>query len=134
MSNLFWTAEKVEQVRLLAHDGLTGTQIGERLGHTRAAIIGVCARHNIQLMGSFVTRTGRHKGRTKNEGHNSVGHIVPAPEDLGERARTCQFPLWGNERPGDLGFGKMCGAKVMTGKPYCHKHCAVAYQAKGGAA
>ncbi|KKL53637.1 hypothetical protein LCGC14_2273460 [marine sediment metagenome] len=49
-------------------------------------------------------------------------HAMPT----GSRARTCQFPLWGDE-PGAAANGKYCGKPIMH-RSYCQIHFALCYR------
>ncbi|PZR08156.1 MAG: hypothetical protein DI532_22430 [Azospirillum brasilense] len=50
----------------------------------------------------------------------------PPPQEAstGRRHSTCQWPLWGDERPGEPVF---CGAPVREGCSYCAAHARRAF-------
>lgn len=46
---------------------------------------------------------------------------LPLPQPVPFAApKTCQWPLWGNERPGLN--PRFCGARAQLGRPYCRDH------------
>lgn len=49
-------SERLDQVRALAAQGLSGSEIAKATGSTRNAICGFCRRHNIKLSGVPRTR------------------------------------------------------------------------------
>lgn len=57
--NAAWTPELVEQLKQLRAAGLSASQIADRLGMTRNAIVGACRRRGIPPSGE---RTNAHKG------------------------------------------------------------------------
>ena len=72
--------------------------------------------------------TGAQRGSTVSHAiaalarDGSPVHAMP----IGPRARTCQFPLWGDE-PGAAANGKYCGAPIAR-RSYCQIHFALCYR------
>lgn len=100
-----WTEERVETLKGLWRSGYTARQIAERLGGvTRNAVIGKAHRMGLSSRPSPVKRQPQ---------------AAPATHE-----RSCQWPI-GHPGSDDFHF---CGAPAETGRPYCSKHCAVAYR------
>lgn len=104
---MFWTEERVTALQQLWAQGLSASQIAERLGSvTRNAVIGKAHRLGlasrpspIKLEGPPRPRVGKYKGP------------------------TCQWPIGD---PSSQEF-KFCGAPIEPGRPYCANHCEQAY-------
>lgn len=105
---MMWTDTEMKTLRTMAKEGESARKIGEALGKSRNAIIGMAFRHHIRI-GSPVVR----KGFTS--------------RDYGASVRSCQWPF---NDPQDDDF-HFCGARPAPGKPYCKKHCDVAYRKPG---
>ncbi len=101
-----WTEERVETLKGLWKSGYTARQIADRLGGvTRNAVIGKAHRMGLSSKPQTIKR-----------------HDMPM--DLNRSERTCQWPMG---HPGQDEF-KFCGDSAVPGKPYCTKHCDVAYR------
>lgn len=108
MTTSDWTPERIAALIALWNEEITTSEIGRRLGITKNAVIGK------------VHRLGLPKRRpTPGE--------EPEPQDVVRldslRAGMCSWPI-GN--PGETGF-HFCGEVAVGGKPYCGRHCAMAY-------
>lgn len=103
-----WTPERVATLIALWHEEHSTSEIGRRLGITKNAVIGK------------VHRLGLPKRRPSPVAEPEVAQVIKL-DSL--RVGMCSWPL-GN--PGEEGF-HFCGDRVLEGKPYCSKHCAVAY-------
>lgn len=119
MSTSEWTPERTAALIALWDEELSTSEIGRRLGITKNAVIGK------------VHRLGLPKRRpSPNQEQGPVIENVIRLEMLG--ADMCSWPV-GN--PIEEGF-HFCGEHTVPGKPYCAKHCAVAYvratRARGG--
>ncbi len=68
-SPAFWTEERVETVKTLWADGLTASQIGDRLGCTRNSVIGKVSR--LKLPGRVVVRGSLAYASTRNKAGKS---------------------------------------------------------------
>jgi GcrA cell cycle regulator len=108
MSTADWTPERIAVLIALWNEEVTTSEIGRRLGITKNAVIGK------------VHRLGLPQRRPSTKEEPELADVVRL-DSLG--ASMCSWPV-GN--PGDRSF-HFCGDQVATGKPYCPKHCAVAY-------
>jgi GcrA cell cycle regulator len=97
-------------VKTMAEQGLLYSEIGNRLGVSKNAVIGRATRMGLRR---------RVRSPTPPPGRALLADL----DDY-----QCRFPF-GN--PGEEGFG-FCGAPVAAGKPYCPEHCERAYQARQG--
>jgi GcrA cell cycle regulator len=119
MSNSEWTPERIAALIALWNEDLSTSEMGRRLGITKNAVIGK------------VHRLGLPKRRPspKQDEDDTVENVIRL-EMLG--ADMCSWPV-GN--PMEEGF-HFCGEPAESGKPYCARHCAVAYvranRARGG--
>ncbi len=115
-----WTPERTAALIALWGEDLSTSEIGRRLGITKNAVIGK------------VHRLGLPQRRPSPK---------PREEDVVHYLRLdglshgmCSWPIG---EPGDPQF-HFCGEPAVEGKPYCRKHCAVAYikirEAKKGSA
>lgn len=109
MSTADWTPERIAALIALWNEELSTSEIGRRLGITKNAVIGK------------VHRLGLPKRRPSAKEEEDEPADVLRLESLS--SNQCSWPV-GN--PGDKGF-HFCGEAVVIGKPYCAKHCAVAY-------
>jgi len=101
-----WTEDQVLTLQRLWADGLTASQIAAQLGSvTRNAVIGKAHRLGLAGRPSPIRSDGPIVRRAKYKGP------------------TCQWPI------GDPSSDKFqfCGAPIEPGRPYCAKHCQVAY-------
>lgn len=102
-----WTEERVAALQRLWAQGLSASQIAERLGSvTRNAVIGKAHRLGLASRPSPIRRDGPVRG---------TGPSYRGP--------TCQWPL-GDPVGQDF---KFCGAPTEPGRPYCVQHCEAAY-------
>ena len=116
-----WTSERVEVLRQLWGQGQTASQIAARLGGTtRNAVIGKAHR-----MGLSVKQI---KPPVEVEPEPPMPVVVaPVAPTSG---RGCQWPVGDPKQP-DFHF---CGQPSEIGRPYCAKHCAIAYHRRSDAA
>jgi GcrA cell cycle regulator len=103
-----WTPLKISALIALWNEGLSTSEIGNRLGVTKNAVIGK------------VHRLGLPK-------RNSPIPKKPEP------AKVLRFEnlalgqcAWPEGEPGTEEF-RLCGEPIVEGKPYCASHCARAY-------
>lgn len=108
MSTADWTSERIAALIALWNEGLTTSEIGVRLGITKNAVIGK------------VHRLGLPQRRPTQKDEPELADVIRLDRLSGD---MCSWPV-GN--PGDRNF-HFCGEPSATGKPYCAKHCAVAY-------
>jgi len=109
MSTADWTPERIAALIALWNEELPTSEIGRRLGITKNAVIGK------------VHRLGLPQRRpTLKDDDDEVADVVRLD------ALTSGMCSWPVGDPGDSGF-HFCAAPAAPGKPYCAKHCAVAY-------
>ena len=108
MSTADWTPERIATLIALWNEELTTSEIGRRLGITKNAVIGK------------VHRLGLTQRRPTLKDEPEAADVVRL-DALG--ANMCSWPV-GN--PGEANF-HFCAEPSAPGKPYCARHCAVAY-------
>jgi GcrA cell cycle regulator len=108
MSTADWTPERIAALIALWNEELSTSEIGRRLGITKNAVIGKVHRLGLPK---------RRPSAKDEEERDDVVRLEMLTSDM------CSWPV-GN--PGDRGF-HFCGEPAAPGKPYCAKHCAVAY-------
>ena len=114
-----WTEERVARLKALWGEGRTASQIAVILGDvTRNAVIGKA--HRLGL-----------KGRPSPIRKEKVATPKPASRPAAQTSRPvrvsdrqCHWPIG---HPREPGF-HFCGAPAIDDKPYCEKHCSVAYR------
>ncbi len=114
-----WTEERVARLKALWGEGRTASQIAVILGDvTRNAVIGKA--HRLGL-----------KGRPSPIRKEKVATPKPARRPVAQTSRPvrvsdrqCHWPIG---HPREPGF-HFCGAPAIDDKPYCEKHCNVAYR------
>lgn len=104
-----WTAEKIATLMALWDEGLTTSDIGDRLGITKNAVVGKVHRLGLPKRGSPIRSKPEPKKDTV-----SMAKLRPG---------MC---VWPEGEPGSEEF-HFCGAEAVEGKPYCAAHCARAY-------
>jgi len=103
-----WTDERIEKLKSLWGSGKTAAEIAEELGGvTRNAVIGKANRLGLSAK---ATTAAAPKAKKK---------VIPAH-------RACQWPIG---HPGEPGF-HFCEEESVPSKPYCLKHCNMAYQSR----
>jgi len=138
-----WDDDNVAQLRELWDQGLPTAQIGKLLGFTKNAVVGKAHRIGLERRPSPIRRTAvkpdRKKARSpimpvlqfenqpvkQNEVSYNNKIFLPANKNLimPKLKRGCEWP---EGHPGETGF-HFCGKDRFDEKPYCLKHCAVAY-------
>jgi len=101
-----WTDEQILTLQELWAQGLSASQIAARLGTvTRNAVIGKAHRLGLASRPSPI--------RSEN----------PAAKRAKHKGPSCQWPIGD---PSSESF-QFCGEPIEPGRPYCAKHCEVAY-------
>jgi GcrA cell cycle regulator len=100
-----WSETRIGMLRKLWVDGLSASQIAERLGGTtRNAVIGKAHRLGLKSRPSPIKR--------------ETDNITTLND------RMCHWPI-GHPREPDFHF---CGKAIEPGRPYCSSHTALAYR------
>ena len=128
-----WTDERVEQLKQLWADGLSASQIANRMGGvTRNAVIGKV--HRLGLAGRATptapmpksVATAHFESETRSPAFSleslSLGDDRPTVSTIG--ASQCKWPI-GDPAADDFHF---CGQSTSSGKPYCAYHSQLAFQ------
>lgn len=110
-----WTDERLELLRRLWGNGLSITQIGNELGVSRNAVVGKVHRMGLPKRQSPIVRAEKPEEPRKRK----ASPLTAAEWDRSK----CSWPI-GDPKSSDFHF---CGDKIVPGRPYCSKHCAVAY-------
>ncbi len=138
-----WNESNVERLRDLWDQGLPTAQIGKLLGFTKNAVVGKAHRIGLERRPSPIRRTAvkpdRKKARSPiipklnfetvkeevNETQKPEKNFQPTVKNLftNNIKRGCEWP---EGHPDESDF-KFCGKERFEDKPYCLKHCAVAY-------
>ena len=138
-----WNDSNVARLRDLWDQGLPTAQIGKLLGFTKNAVVGKAHRIGLERRPSPIRRTvikpDRKKARSPimpklkfeaekeeiKEAPKTQQNFQPAIKNLFTKhvKRGCEWP---EGHPDESDF-KFCGKDRFEDKPYCLKHCAVAY-------
>ena len=147
-----WTEERIQTLTNLWEDGLSASEIGKVLGVSKNAVVGKAHRLKLASRPSPIKRDGESKRRRRNaalararmaesvqaptvvveiEADEAITPLAPALErkQANESRHQCAWPIGD---PSDPSF-RFCGEPALPGKPYCAKHCAVAYISKNKA-
>ena len=120
-----WTEDRLAKLRELWDKKLSITKIGEELGVSRNAVAGKAHRLGLEKRQSPIKPSIKPKTQTNEWDENSRG-----PKPLRLVLRSLEWSrnkcLWPYGDPKNLDF-KFCGEPVFSGKPYCLKHCELAY-------
>ena len=140
---MHWDDSNVSKLRELWDQGLPTAQIGKLLGFTKNAVVGKAHRIGLERRPSPIRRTAvkpdRKKARspiipklnfeiTKQEEKEipvAQQNFQPVVKNFFTKnvKRGCEWP---EGHPDENDF-KFCGQERFEDKPYCLKHCAVAY-------
>lgn len=125
-----WTDKDVEKARQLYYKGATYSAIAEELSRTRNAIAGLCNRYQFERgpKPPKVVAAKKVVAAVTKKVKEIVEVIAPppppprnVPKSLIElELHDCRWPI------GDSDF-QFCAEEVVPGKPYCLKHCKIAY-------
>ncbi|MDN3627061.1 GcrA family cell cycle regulator [Methylobacterium isbiliense] len=112
-----WTDERIEELKRLWSESLTGTEIAKRLGlKDRNAVMG-----KIHRLGLARKNLATEAGAPAND------PMPPEPEPLHPilllKEWSCRFPV-GDPLGREFRF---CCAKRKAGLPYCEEHARIAY-------
>ena len=148
-----WTDDRVAMLRELWSKGLSASQIAVQLGGvSRNAVIGKAHRLGLESRPSPIrgggsgSRSRRNRAISRaleakalrgtmadeeiggepvlsNSGEKVVEQPLARPARPVSDVKDCLWPLGD---PGEDSFG-FCGEDTAPGRPYCAKHCSVAY-------
>ena len=138
-----WDEENVSRLKELWDQGLPTAQIGKLLGFTKNAVVGKAHRIGLERRPSPIRRTAvkpdRKKARSPimpklNFENNNNSTLESSKSDKNfhpmirnllftKHKRGCEWPLG---HPDELDF-HFCDSERFSDKPYCLKHCAIAY-------
>jgi len=104
-----WTSERIAALIALWNEGLTTSEIGNRLGITKNAVVGKVHRLGLPKRGSPIKQKPQKPADVV-----SLAALRPG---------MCVWPI------GDPGTEEFhfCGQDSVPEKPYCGEHCARAY-------
>ena len=127
-----WTEERVEQLKQLWSEGLSASQIANKMGGvTRNAVIGKV--HRLGLAGRATPAAPKPKVNTKYEepaaksstlGLDQLYPGIDRPTMSSIGGSQCKWPI-GDPTSEDFHF---CGQSTSQGKPYCAYHSQIAFQ------
>ncbi len=134
-----WTDERITLLRTLWTEGLSASQIAERLGGvTRNAVIGKAHRLGLSGRPSPV-KTERTAAPASPPSPRPIT-VVPTPATPARAAAEAEPPVratlltitdrmckWPHGHPGERDF-YFCGRRTNPGQSYCAEHTVRAYQ------
>jgi GcrA cell cycle regulator len=150
MTEFNWTPWAISELTRMWAEGLTGGEIGKRLGISKSAAVAKAHRLNLPGRASPIRRLTPQERKLRDEQaemrrtrlHQPKRAYDSAPKlesratrpttnpakveyyrGMGLSGSSCQWPL-GEPRTEEFHF---CGADAVNGKPYCPEHCADAY-------
>ena len=103
-----WTPLRISALIALWNEGLSTSEIGNRLGVTKNAVVGKVHRLGLPKRNSPIPK--------KPEPAKVLRFETLAPGQ-------CSWP---EGEPSTDGF-RLCGEPIVEGKPYCASHCERAY-------
>ena len=119
-----WTEERLETLKILWNEGLSISQIGQKLGVTRNAVAGKAHRIGLPKRQSPISVSGAPaRKKTKKTEEVSELPLRLALRKISWSRSKCVWPS-GDPKTTDFSF---CGEPIEPGKPYCYEHCVLAY-------
>ena len=120
-----WTEERLIRLKELWDQKLSISKIGEKLGVSRNAVAGKAHRLGLEKRQSPIKPSLQSK-IIKNEWDENKRGPKPLRLILRNLEWSRSKCLWPFEDPKSVDF-YFCGDAVIAGKPYCLKHCGLAY-------
>ena len=120
-----WTEERLEELKILWNEGLSISQIGQRLGVTRNAVAGKAHRLGLPKRQSPISVSGT-PSRNKAKKNEEDGSDLPLRLALRKISWSRSKCVWPSGDPKTTNFS-FCGEPIEPGKPYCYDHCVLAY-------
>lgn len=119
-----WTEERLETLKILWNEGLSISQIGQKLGVTRNAVAGKAHRIGLPKRQSPISVSGTPaRKKVKKVEELSELPLRLALRKISWSRSKCVWPS-GDPKTTDFSF---CGEPIEPGKPYCYEHCVLAY-------
>ncbi len=128
-----WNLSSISKLkRLWKKETISTSEIGDKLGVTKNAVVGKAHRLGLDARkNQVIKKIKRKKAKPKIVEKKT---ILPKKKSNNKKGLTlmelkndmCHWPM-GDPRDSDFSF---CGAKTVNGKPYCLKHCTDAYTVK----
>jgi len=130
-----WNLNSISKLKRLWKKGAISTsEIGDKLGVTKNAVVGKAHRLGLDARkNKVIKKIKRKKAKPKILEKKTV---LPKKSKKTQKKNTlglmdlkndmCHWPM-GDPRDPDFSF---CGAKTVNGKPYCLRHCTDAYNVK----
>ena len=120
-----WTEERLATLRILWNEGLSISQIGQKLGVTRNAVAGKAHRLGLPKRQSPISVSGT-PSRNKAKKNEEDGSDLPLRLALRKISWSRSKCVWPSGDPKTTNFS-FCGEPIEPGKPYCYEHCVLAY-------
>ncbi|MBT5574743.1 GcrA family cell cycle regulator [Alphaproteobacteria bacterium] len=120
-----WTEERLKMLKALWDEGLSISQIGQRLNVTRNAVAGKAHRLSLPKRQSPISSTAAPV-RAKVKKTEEIADELPlrlALRKISWSRSKCVWPT-GDPKTTDFSF---CSKPIDPGKPYCFEHCVLAY-------
>ena len=120
-----WTEERLKMLKALWDEGLSISQIGQRLNVTRNAVAGKAHRLSLPKRQSPISSTAAPV-RAKVKKTEEIADELPlrlALRKISWSRSKCVWPT-GDPQTTDFSF---CSKPIDPGKPYCFEHCVLAY-------
>ncbi len=116
-----WTPERVAELKRLWATGATTSEIGRMLNITKNAVVGKSHRLGLPGRPSPIKREIAKAPPSPTPPPTMVK--TPPPAVVEYDGPPCQWPFG---EPGTADF-HFCGAPAIPDRPYCDKHCKLAY-------
>ena len=120
-----WTEERLETLKKLWTEGLSISQIGQKLSVTRNAVAGKAHRLGLPKRQSPISSSAI-SGRAKTKKTEEIISELPlrlALRKINWSRSKCVWPS-GDPKTTEFSF---CSEPIEPGKPYCYEHCVLAY-------
>ena len=120
-----WTQERLETLKILWNEGLSISQIGQKLGVTRNAVAGKAHRLGLPKRQSpiSVASTSTRTKAKKTDQETSELPLRLALRKISWSRSKCVWPS-GDPKTTEFSF---CGEPIEPREPYCYRHCVLAY-------
>ena len=120
-----WTEERLATLKILWNEGLSISQIGQRLGVTRNAVAGKAHRLGLPKRQSPISVSSA-PSRNRAKKNEEDGSDLPLRLALRKISWSRSKCVWPSGDPKTTNFS-FCGEPIEPGKPYCYDHCVLAY-------